>query len=147
VDRQTETSTTPFDWSVHPAAEHVGRTAVAVVVVAMMAVLSGLLMQSVVWGVGAGCILLLTLNRFFFRSRFTIDEEGITARYPLSRKRARWPELRAFVLDEHGGYLSTQARRSRLRAPRGLHVYFGRQRDAVVDRIRSRLPEGVGRWA
>lgn len=136
-----------FAWRAHPAREHVGRAAFGAALIAGLAALTSLFMQSVPWGLFAAAILLLTLNRFFLPSRFTIDAEGITARYPLRRQRLRWAELRRYASDDHGGYLSTRARRSWLDAYRGLHVLFGEHREVVSARIRAHLSEGGGSWA
>ncbi|MHC5002381.1 MAG: PH domain-containing protein [Planctomycetota bacterium] len=134
-------------WRAHPAGERVGRALVAGAVVAGLAGLSAVLMQSVWWAALAIAVLVLALNRFFLPSRFAIDEEGITARYPLRRVRYRWSDLRRFVLDENGGYLSTRARASWMDAYRGMHVLFGNDRDAVVAGIRGHMPQGDGPWA
>ena len=40
------------------------------------------------------------------------DADGITARYPLRSQRCRWADVRRFMADAHGGYLSTRSRRS-----------------------------------
>jgi hypothetical protein len=136
-----------FAWRAHPAREHVGRAALGSTVIVALAAFTALFMQSLAWGVFAAAILILALNRFFLPSRFAIDAEGITARYPLRRRRLRWSELRRFACDDHGGYLSTRARRSWLDAYRGLHVLFGEHRDAVSARIRAHLREGGGSWA
>ena len=147
MDQSTESLEQPFCWDAHPARERTGRAVLGGVVILAFAGLAGALMQSLWWGVFATFLLLVSLNRFFFPSRFTIDGAGITARCPLRRQRLGWDELRRFAVDEHGGYLSTRGRRSWIDAYRGMHIYFGRQRDAVVQRIRSRLPEGGGQWA
>ncbi|MHC4992543.1 MAG: hypothetical protein ACYTGC_16345 [Planctomycetota bacterium] len=128
-----------FSWQAHPAREHRGRAVAALAVVAAMAALSGLMMQSVGWGLLALLLLLAALNRFFLPTRFAIDDEGITARYPLRRMRFRWVELRRFALDDHGGYLSTRARRSWTDGYKGMHLLFGRQRDAVIEQIRAHM--------
>jgi hypothetical protein len=132
-----------FSWQAHPARERIGHAAAALVAVMAMGVLSGLLMQSSLWGVLAVALLMLALNRFFFPSRFIIDGEGITAHYPLRRKRLCWTDLRRFARDESGGYLSTRVRPSRLDAYRGMHILFGREREAILTRIREHLPQGT----
>lgn len=136
-----------YRWRAHPAREHAGKALVAALLVGAIAVLAGLLMDSVWWGCGAFLAMLAALNRFFLPTGFAIDDEGITARYPFRRQRFRWSDLRRFAVDDHGGYLSTRARRSWLDAYRGMHVLFGAQRDAVVERIRRQLREGGGSWA
>jgi hypothetical protein len=136
-----------YSWFAHPARERAGRAVAGLAVIAAMAVLSAVLMQSAWWGGFAALVLVLALNRFYFRSRFVIDDEGITAAYLLRRQRMRWAELRRFVCDDAGAYLSTRARRSWLDAYRGLHVLFGRHRHDVVEHLRAHLPDGGTSWA
>lgn len=137
--------TQEFSWQAHPARERVGGALGGVGVI--MAV-GGVVYFSfgAGWSILSVIVLVGALNRFFFPSRFTIDPEGITARYPLRTQRFRWGDLRRWAVDRHGCYLSTRARRSRLDAYRGMHVLFGRYREAVLDRIRDHLAKGDVAW-
>ena len=92
------------------------------------------------WGIFAAGVLVVGCNRFFFPTRYELDAEGITARFPLKTARNQWPELRRFVYDETGGFLSPRARRSFLDEYRGVSVLFGKDPEAVIHQIRSRLP-------
>jgi hypothetical protein len=136
-----------YSWQAHPARERAGQAVAAGLMVVCLSFLSAALMQHTLWGVIAVAILAIALNRFFFPSRFTIDEEGITARYPLRSQRFRWADLRRFAHDEDGGYLSTRARPSRLDAWRGMHLLFGGEREEAVRRIEAHLPEEAVQWA
>jgi hypothetical protein len=131
-----------FSWYAHPLREHAIRGVIGMTIIAGFALFAAILMNSVVWGVLAAGVMVLLLNRFFFPSRFSIDEEGITAWYPLRRARFRWAELRQFVHDRHAGFLSTRAASSRLGA-RGMHILFGDQRESVIARIERRVAEGA----
>jgi hypothetical protein len=98
--------------------------------------------ESIMLGVIALLVLIAALNRFYFPSTFQLDKEGITARYPLRRKRERWDRLRRFVHDEYGGYLSSRAQPSRLDAYRGIHLLFGQQREAAIKHIHKYMASG-----
>jgi hypothetical protein len=135
-----------FSWHVHPARRYVGRAVVGAVVVAVFATLAAVLMQHPAWAVVAVIILMLMLNRFYFPSRFEIDDEGITARYPMRRQRLRWTDLRWFRHDDDGGYLSTRARPGLLDGSRGMHLLFDGH-PGPAEHIREHLPEGVARGA
>jgi hypothetical protein len=129
-----------FSWQAHPAGERLGAAVVGSLIIVAAAAAILISFESYAWSAAAIVVLVVALNRFYFRSRFRIDPEGITARYPLRSRRCRWAEVRRFMVDEHGGYLSTRARRSWLDAYRGLHILFGRQRPEVIERIRAHLP-------
>lgn len=135
ADMDCATRTT-FSWCAHPARERLLAAMATVVVIAAMAVCVLVAYGSLTWAVLSAVVLVATLNRFFLPTRFAIDDEGITARHPLGRQRFLWREVRRFVHDRRGGYLSTSRRASRLDAFRGMHVQFGRHRDEVVRSIR-----------
>lgn len=134
-------TSTELSWQAHPASERAGAAVLGGAVVLAVAAAAWWSGGGWAWSVLALAILTAALNRFFFRSRFAIDAEGITARFPLSTRRLGWRDVRRFVVDANGGYLSTRARRSWLDAYRGLHVMFGDQRDAVIECIRAHLPQ------
>lgn len=135
---------TELAWHAHPAVERAGAAVFAAATVLSVGAAVGVATASVAWGVLGLVVLVAALNRFFLPSRFVIDSDGITARYPLRRQRYRWRDVRRFLVDEHGGWLSTRATRSWLDPHRGLHVLFGRQRQAVIDRIRAHLDREAG---
>lgn len=143
----TEDLGTEFTWQAHPARERIGAAVLALGLIGAFAGAVGLSFQSPVWAAAACLILLAALNRFFFPSRFMIDADGITARYMLRSQQVRWDDIRRFVQDDRGGYISTRAKRSWLDAYRGMHILFGAHREAVIERIRARLSDGAGAWA
>ena len=139
-----------FSWRAHPAMErktHAFAGAgvilfVGGVVFVMVRVDGAVMGLAAAWAGLSVLVLGLALNRFFLPSRFSIDEEGITASFPLRRRRFRWADIRRFAHDRHGGYLSTRARRSRLDAYSGLHILFGSRDDEVIEQIRAHLRLG-----
>jgi len=124
-----------FTWRAHPAREHVGRTFGALLVMAALAVAVAFTAQSAIWGVGSFVLLILFLNRYFLPSRFEMDAEGITARFPLVRRRLEWRDVHQVVTGRLGAWLSPR-RRPSFYDPRGVQVLYGPERDAVVSRMR-----------
>jgi hypothetical protein len=126
-------------WNAHPARRRPGTTAAAAAVIALLALCAGWLGGSSWWAVASAFILMVALNRFFFPSEFSIDDEGIAARYPLRRQRLLWKDVRRFLHDERGGYLSTRVRASRFDAYRGMHLLFeGDSRERIIELIESK---------
>ncbi|OGF97609.1 MAG: hypothetical protein A2Z06_01635 [Candidatus Glassbacteria bacterium RBG_16_58_8] len=130
-----------FTWRAHPARERVGTTVIAVILVLALSFAVTLSFRSLSWGSAGFLVLIVSLNRFFFPSRFSIDPEGITASYPLRRQRYRWDRVRRFHHDRNGGYLATRSTAHRLDAYRGMHVLFGCKPEEVIRRIRLCLQE------
>lgn len=110
----------------------------------LAAVAAGIAAGSLAAGLAAALVLTLSLHRFFFPSRFTIDGQEIRADYLMSRKRLRWTEVRRFACDRRGGYLSTRGRPSRLDAFRGLHILFDDRREEQIGEILRRMAESRG---
>lgn len=134
--------TDPLAWRAYPARQRPAAAVLAGLAIAAVALASAAV-GGVFWGILAVVVLVLSLNRFFFPSRFVIDSEGVAARYLLGTQRFAWSEIRRFCCDRHGLYLSTRSRPSRLDAYRGLHLLFGARREEVLSRIRASLgPEG-----
>jgi hypothetical protein len=138
-----EAAAAAFSWRAHPARERPAAGALAVGVIVAASLLVGT-SAGAWWGVFSAAVLVLSLSRFLLASRFTIDDEGVTARYPFGRQRLAWQQVRRMHVDAHGGYLSTRSRPSRLDAYRGMHLLFGGARDAVLAEIRRRMDAAAG---
>jgi hypothetical protein len=126
-----------LEWSAHPARQRPLAALTALVVCSAFA--------AIVWvSFGAGwsvlsiVVLVLSLHRFFFSSRFVIDAQGVSATYLLRRQRLRWSDVRRFVSDERGGYLSTRSALSRWDAFGGIHIIFNQNRQRVIDEVNRR---------
>jgi len=133
-------SITPtLEWRVHPARERAAAAGLALAVMAAMACLSAMLMQSLGWGVLALAVQVFALRRFLLPSDFCVDAQGVTASNGWQTRRYRWSEIRRFLCDAQGGYLSTRRSESLLDLFRGMHLIFGENREAVVAQIREHL--------
>jgi Zn-dependent protease len=124
-------------WAAHPARERPWATVAAIAAILALGAAAGLFAGHWLWAVLAAALLAASLNRFFLLSRFSIDGDGITARFPLKRQRLLWRDVRRFVQDERGGHLSTRAVPTRLDAFTGMHILFGQHRAAVTGQIRD----------
>ncbi len=138
MDPQPSTLT----WRCHPARERPGSAILGGLIILGLAG-AAWISFGVAWAVVAIVVLVFSLNRFCFPSRFEMDDDGITARYALKRQRMRWHDVRRFLHDGRGGYLSTRSRRSFLDSYSGMHVLFAMQspgdREQVVACIQQRV--------
>ncbi len=114
-----------FSWQVHPARERWQTALLTGFVIALASWLTKELMQQPAWGVFAAAALVVGCNRFFFPTRYELTEDGITARFPLKTRHYQWTELRRFVYDQTGGFLSPRAKQSFLDEYRGISLLFG----------------------
>ena len=120
--------------------------AIGVILAAAAAVFVGF--DSMGWAVFAAVVLAASLHRFFLPSRFVVHAEGIDVAHLGSTRRVRWREVRRFVHDERGGFLSTRSRASHLDAFRGTHlVWDANVRERAVEAIQGRLMKARGAGA
>lgn len=136
LEVKPDSSVQATSWSAHPAKQR-PRAALGAAAVILLMGAAAWLSFGWAWGIGAVVLLVASLNRFFLRSRFELDERCLVARYPLRTQRIEWCDVRRFVTDEHGGYLSTRSVPSRMDAYRGVHLLFAANREEVAERIRS----------
>lgn len=136
-------------WRAWPARKRPGKAAFAAGIILAFAalitswcLLDGVsLAFSILAGAAALLVMVLALNRFFFPSSFTIDAHGLTANHPLRGRprRIEWKDVRRFLHDGHGGYLSRRAVASRFDAWQGMHILWDGDRDRLVSAIRARI--------
>jgi hypothetical protein len=136
-----DTAADVLRWRVHPARERIVAAVFALTVILVMAFLASSIMHSLGWGLLAVAVQVLALRRFFLPSEFLIDADGVTASTLWARRQYRWDEIRRFLCDAQGGFLSTRSNSSSLDLFRGIHLVFGKNREAVVCRIQGHLRE------
>lgn len=142
-DTSTRDVTAIESWRVHPARQQPGRAILGLVIIFIAAYAIAGWVERAEWqlpiGLGSAFVLLLSVNRFFLPSTFSLDEEGITAQYPLRRQRVRWTEIRRFLAGPRGGLLSRRARASTFDVLSGVQLFFNEHRDEQVATIRGRI--------
>lgn len=152
AERVDPTSNVQFGWQAHPARERLGAAAAGLTVMVAVGVLvvaicrmDGLGPQaSILWGLAAMGFVLATTSRFYFRSRYSINADGIIADYPLRKTRLRWRDVRRFAFDDRGGILSRRTKPSMLDAVQGIPLMFDQaSREQAIQSIRSHLPATV----
>jgi hypothetical protein len=129
-----------ISWQVHPARERWKTALVATALIALAAWLCIQIMEQPGWGVFAFVVLVAACNRFYFPTHYELTDEGIVAHFPLRTVRYRWRDLRRFVYDETGGFLSPRAKGSFLDEYRGISLLFPGESAKIVQTIRGRLP-------
>ena len=141
TDTQNNVSTNPQEikWRAHPARQNFNKTIFAVVVIVILAILIGIITDSILWALFSSVLLILALQRFFFPSHFIMNEKLISANYLLGNKSLQWKYIRRFTHDDNGGYLSTRKYASRLDAYRGMHLYFNEDRTETIKRIEQKI--------
>ncbi|MDG1837505.1 MAG: hypothetical protein P8I91_01725 [Phycisphaerales bacterium] len=133
---------TPYEWTAHPLREQPWKALLAVVLVLFCGVLVGVIVADPLVGPlaagGAIVFLFFTLNRFFLPSKYSMDEHGVAVRYPLRSRTLRWAEIRRFVHDNQGGYVSPRHRGGALDTG-GISLLFGGRGHQIIPLIEAAI--------
>ncbi len=141
-----------FVWRAHPARDRLTAATAGMVVIVAVGVLVVAICHldglsptiSIFWGFAAMGFVLATVSRFYFPSRFVLDDSGIIADYPLRTMRLRWSDVRRFAFDGRGGVLSRRARPSVIDGFQSIALIFPPEsRDDAIQRIRGRIPANI----
>lgn len=89
----------------------------------------------------ATLLLSLSLLRFFLRTEYELNENGIIVKKPYRRITKEWSHFRSFYPDKNGVLLSPFAKPSRLENFRGVYVLLEEQRDEILDFIKRKIME------
>ena len=134
-----------LSWSVSLA----GREGLAKTLGALTAMVGVLALGAYLYGnvllvtIGAAIFFLATAE-YFFPMRFWLTEEAAFKRTIFGTKFIRWSKIKHCYLDDKGIKLSPLEGPSRAEAFRGLYLYFGDNRDELVEAVRNLAPRDRG---
>ena len=97
-------------WTVHPARDRPVTTVITCAVVGAMSALIATLQADWIWGAGAAVVLFIVLSPFFLPTRYTADETGMTAEFPLRRVRVPWVDVKRSIVGARGALLASTIR-------------------------------------
>jgi hypothetical protein len=98
---------------------------------------------SIVLGICLTAILIATQATFLFYSTFTIDDEGVFAKYPFRKKHYSWNQVKRVNYFKDVCYVFSRRKPSSLDGWSGIAVIYGDRREDVIARIKSHVQEGV----
>lgn len=85
-------------------------------------------------------VMLLSLAKFYFPTRYSLDPEGITIGTTTQSLRKRWSQYRSYYPDKNGILLSPFSEPSRLENFRGLYLMTERSnRDDIINYIKDHV--------
>ena len=98
----------------------------------------GILTHSAYWGVFGAVVLFLSLEGFYFPTRYELDERGVTMIRGVSRSERTWDSVRRVVEDRAGLTLSPYRGRRFMEPFRAVRLLFdGGDREAIVRWVRE----------
>lgn len=104
----------------------------------------GILTHSVYWGLFGAVVLFLSLEGFYFPTRYELDDRGVTVVRGMSRSERSWESVRRVIEDRAGLTLSPYRGRRFMEPFRAIRLLFdGGDRARIVERVRRSLAPAV----
>ncbi len=136
---ETDTGATPssdlgasLSWRCHPVKRRPLVSVAVSVFVIVVAVAVFYATDSRAFAVLALVILLLSLAKFYFPTRFQLTDETVTVKTTTQTLVKPWSQYRSYYPDKNGVLLSPFPEPSRLENFRGLYLMFADNRDEVI---------------
>ena len=122
-----------LEYTSWPLRDDFPRSLALVAAIAGTAVAVGASFEGAEWAVASFVLLVLALGRYFVRTRYVLNSDGVRVRV-LGRERFRpWSEVRAIYPHRDGVHLSPFASPSPLDPFRGMFVRFASNRQEVIE--------------
>ncbi len=132
-----------IEWEVHPVKRRPWvSVAVSLFVVLVVAVVR-IATDSQVFAILAAIVMLASLAKFYFPTRYQLDESGVTVKTMTQTLKKEWSLYRSCYPDKNGILLSPFAGPSRLENFRGLYIMFDNRRDEVIAFCRSQIEKAL----
>jgi hypothetical protein len=133
-----------LSWVAHPFRRRPWQGIMTLAGVLAIAAALGLVMRSPFWGLFALLVLGLSLEAFYFPTRYELGVENLTVVKVFSRAEASWARFRRVYEDRQGLTLSPYARRAFLEPYRSVRLLFdGGAKEAICAAVRARLRPGT----
>lgn len=128
-----------LNWSTHPVKKKASISILVVVFLLVIWLVVYLTTSSLFLTFLSVVIMLVSLSSFFLPTYYELDQDKIRIRYFFTRREREWSAFRSFYVDRNGVLLSPFQRPSRLENFRGIYVRFNRNKDQVVDFVKSKI--------
>ncbi len=128
-------------WKICPARTYRKKAVLGWLVILICFLLT--ITTNVILGICLTAILIATQANFLFSSTFTLNESGITAKYPLRTKKYSWVQVKRVKFFKDACYMFTRKKPSNLDGWSGMAVFYLEKRDKYVPVIKQHLGKDV----
>jgi hypothetical protein len=133
-----------LEWTVHPFRARRGLGLSVLGAIALLSVGAGLVGRAWFWGIFSFVVLFLSVESFYFPTRFALSAEKLVVVRRFSRNEREWGAFRRCLVDSKGITLSPFSRSSWLEAYRAIRLRVtAENRDTVLRFLRERLGSQV----
>ena len=120
-----------LSWRYHPAAKDKAKTSLVASVILAFGFFVLWYSQSVIFAFLAALILTASLGVFFFPTRYTLAEEGLTVEFLGTKQFKKWGSFVRAEPEKNGIFLSPFARKGFLEHYRGIFVRYDGNKEEV----------------
>ena len=128
-----------LEWTVHPVTRRPWASAAVSLFVILVTAAVFYSTASRTFAVLALVVMLLSLAKFYFPTRYRMDEKGVTVKTTTQTITKPWSQFRSCYPDKNGLLLSPFPEPSRLENFRGLYVMFQDNRSQVTEFARTHI--------
>ncbi len=133
-----------LDWSIHPFGERRALGIGVLLVIVIASVGAAIWTKGLFWGAFSFLVLFLSLESFYFPTRYRLEEGRLIVFRRFSKSEREWGIFRRCYLDRDGLTLSPFRKSSLLEAYRVIRLRFtSGNRDEVIAYVRARLGSDV----
>jgi len=120
-----------LSWRYHPAAKDKARTALVASVILAFGFFVLWYSQSIIFAFLAVLILTASLGVFFFPTKYTLNEDGLTVEFLGTKQLKKWSGFVRAEPEKNGIFLSPFARKNFLEHYRGIFVRYDGNKEEV----------------
>ncbi|MEE2657558.1 MAG: hypothetical protein VX733_03575 [Candidatus Latescibacterota bacterium] len=114
---------TEYGWTSHPLTQEAPARSVALIaIVVSVSVIAGGSFEHPLYGLASLLLLVGSMSRYLFPTRYTLTDEGVTTNHLLWSARHPWHRFVRFEQGPQGVFLSPFKEASRLDSFRGLYL-------------------------
>lgn len=128
-----------LSWSSHPVKRSTKISFLVILLLFVIWLLVYLTTFSFLLTILSVVIMLGSLSSFFLPTYYELDSKRVKVKFFFTAKEKEWGVFRSYYVDKNGVLLSPFEKPSRLENFRGLYVRFNRNKDEVVDFVKSRI--------
>lgn len=129
-----------ISWKLYLAAQNPARAIAAAAIILICTYFVHLTLKDLLLSIIAFIVLFLMVLPYYLPVRFTLYEEGVGKKMPLSKQFRSWDEFHRYDHDKRNIKLYTMNRESRLDNYRSFLLITGKNTEKVIEIVRRKIP-------
>ena len=135
----SEMNGTVLEWRCHPATRKPLVTTGVTTLILVTGILVFFATASKAFGLIATLVMFASLAKFYFPTFYRLTDEKIMVKTTTQTLHKEWSIYRSYYPDKNGVLLSPFVRPSRLENFRGLYIMFNKNREEVIEFVKTHI--------